>query len=65
VAPDPAEELALSRYHLIAAALDRRIGSRERVLIVRRLAGEEHVGPGRRATHGQPEHPRPLDPGLS
>jgi putative transposase len=45
VAPDPAEELALWRYHLIAEALDRRIGSRERGLIVRRLAGQEHVGP--------------------
>lgn len=41
MAPDPAEELALWRYHLIAEALDRRIGSRERGLIVRRLAGEE------------------------
>jgi putative transposase len=35
----------LWRYHLIAETLDRRIGSRERGLIVRRLAGEEHVGP--------------------
>ena len=45
MAPDPAEELALWRYHLIAEALDRRIGSRERGLLVRRLAGEEQVGP--------------------
>jgi putative transposase len=45
MAPDPAEELALWRYHLIAEALDRRIGSRERGLIVRRLASEEQVGP--------------------
>lgn len=45
MAPDPAEELSLWRYHLIAEALDRRIGSKERGLIVRRLAGEEHVGP--------------------
>jgi putative transposase len=45
MAPDPAEELSLWRYHLIAEALDRRIGSRERGLIVRRIAGEEHVGP--------------------
>jgi len=45
VAPDPNEELALGRYHLIAEALDRRIGSRERGLIVRRLAGQEHVAP--------------------
>ncbi len=45
MAPDLAEELSLWRYHLIAEALDRRIGSRERGLIVRRIAGEEHVGP--------------------
>jgi len=45
MAPDPAEELALWRYHLIAEALDRRLGSRERGLIVRRIADEEHVGP--------------------
>jgi len=45
VAPDPTEELALWRYHLIAEALDRRIGSRERGLIVRRLAGQEHTAP--------------------
>jgi putative transposase len=43
--PDPAEELALWRYHLIAEALSRRIGSGERGLIVRRLAGQEHMGP--------------------
>lgn len=45
MAPDPAEELALWRYHLIAEALDRRLGSRERGLIVRRIADQEHVGP--------------------
>ena len=43
--PDPTEEPALWRYHLIAEALDRRLGSRERGLIVRRLAGQEHVAP--------------------
>ena len=35
MAPDPDEELSLWRYHLVAEALDRRIGSRERGLIVR------------------------------
>ncbi len=45
MAPDLSEELSLWRYHLIAEALDRRIGSRERGMIVRRLAGEEHLGP--------------------
>jgi len=45
MAADPAEEVALWRYHLIAEALDRRLGSRERGLIVRRIADEEHVGP--------------------
>jgi putative transposase len=43
--PDLGEELALWRYHLIAEALSPRLGSRERGLIVRRLAGEEHAGP--------------------
>lgn len=32
-------------YYLIAEALDRRLGSRERGLIVRRIADTEHVGP--------------------
>jgi len=36
MAPDPAEELALWRYHLIAEALGRRLGGRERGVIVRR-----------------------------
>ena len=44
MAPDPAEELALWRYHLIAEALHPRLHGRERGLIVRRIAGEEHVG---------------------
>jgi putative transposase len=43
--PDPAEEVALWRYHLIAEALSPRLGGRERGLVVRRLAGEEHAGP--------------------
>ena len=42
---DKAEALALWRYHLIAEALSPRLGSRERGLIVRRVAGEEHAGP--------------------
>jgi putative transposase len=46
MARDQAEELALWRYHLIAEALDPRIGGRERGLLVRRIAGEEHVSPG-------------------
>jgi putative transposase len=45
MAPDPAEELALWRYHLIAEGLHPRLGGRERGLIVRRIAGEEHAGP--------------------
>ena len=43
--PDPAEELALWRYHLIAEALSPKLGARERGLIVRRIAGQEHAGP--------------------
>jgi putative transposase len=43
--PDQAEALALWRYHLIAEALGPRLGSRERGLVVRRIAGEEHAGP--------------------
>jgi putative transposase len=42
---DKAEALALWRYHLVAEALGPRLGSRERGLIVRRIAGEEHAGP--------------------
>jgi len=42
---DPAEELALWRYHLIAEALSPRLGGKERGLVVRRLAGQEHVAP--------------------
>ena len=45
MAPDPAEELALLRYYLIAEALDRRLDSRERGVIVRRIA-DKHMGPG-------------------
>jgi len=33
MAPDPAEELALWRYHLITEALHPRLGSRERGVI--------------------------------
>jgi len=33
MAPDPAEELALWRYHLITEALHRQLGSRERGVI--------------------------------
>ncbi len=42
---DKAEALALWRHHLIAEALSPRLGARERGLIVRRIAGEEHVCP--------------------
>lgn len=45
MAPDPAEERALWRYHLIAEALQPRLGGRERGLTVRRIAGQEQVGP--------------------
>ena len=45
MARDPAEELALWRYHLIAEALHPRLMSRERGLIVRRVADQEHAGP--------------------
>ena len=45
MAPDPAEERALWRYHLIAEALPQRLRHRERGLIVRRIAGEEHLNP--------------------
>ncbi len=43
-ARDPAEALALWRYHLIAEALDPRLGGRERGQAVRRIAGE-HTAP--------------------
>ena len=42
---DKAEALALWRYHLVAEALSPRLGSRERGLVVRRIAAEEHAGP--------------------
>src|SRR3990172_901312 len=45
MARDPAEALALWRYHLIAEALDPRLGGRERGLLVRRFATDEHVTP--------------------
>src|SRR3990172_1833157 len=45
MARDPAEALALWRYHLIAEALDPRLGGRERGLLVRRIATDEHVTP--------------------
>lgn len=44
-ARDPAEALALWRYHLIAEALDPKLGGRERGELVRRTAGE-HTAPG-------------------
>jgi transposase InsO family protein len=44
-ARDPAEALALWRYHLIAEALDQRLTGRERGGLVRRTAGE-HTTPG-------------------
>ena len=44
MARDPAEALALWRYHLIAEALDPRLSGRERGLLVRRAAGE-HATP--------------------
>src|SRR3990172_8038710 len=43
---DPAEALALWRYHLIAEALNPRLGGRERGLLVRRLAGEHPTPAG-------------------
>jgi hypothetical protein len=41
-ASDPAEELALWRYHLIAETLDPKLTGRERGQMVRRLAGDHH-----------------------
>jgi putative transposase len=46
MARDPAEALALWRYHLIAEALDPKLSGTERGLLVRRLAGQEHQAPG-------------------
>jgi putative transposase len=43
-ARDPAEALALWRYHLIAEALNPKLGGRERGAVVRRIAGE-HTSP--------------------
>jgi putative transposase len=42
---DPAEALALWRYHLIAEALNPKLSGRERGALVRQIAGE-HVAPG-------------------
>lgn len=42
---DPAEELALWRYHLIAEAPSPRLGGKERGLVVRRLAGPSTWAP--------------------
>ena len=50
MARDPAEALALWRYHLIAEALDPRLSGRERGALVRQIAGE-HATPG-----GEPRH---------
>lgn len=47
---DPAEALALWRYHLIAEALDPKLGGRERGALVRSIAGE-HQAPS-----GEPRH---------
>ena len=43
--PDPAEDLALWRYHMIAEALSPKVGSKERGVIVPRIAGQEHPAP--------------------
>ncbi len=45
MARDPAEALALWRYHLIAEVLDPRLGAGERGLLVRRIAADEHATP--------------------
>ena len=45
MATDLTEARALWRYHLIAPALDPRLGGRERGAIVRRIAADEHVSP--------------------
>jgi len=45
MARDPAEALALWRYHLIAEALDPRLSGRERGQMVRRLAADEQRTP--------------------
>ncbi len=46
MARDPAEALALWRYHLIAEALNPKLPGRERGLLVRRIATDEYVTPG-------------------
>jgi putative transposase len=45
-ARDPAEALALWRYHLIAEALNPKLGGRERGILVRRLAGDHETPTG-------------------
>jgi putative transposase len=50
MARDPAEALALWRYHLIAEALDPKLGARERGQVVRRLAGD-HENPAGEIRH--------------
>jgi len=49
-ARDPAEALALWRYHLIAEALDPKLRARERGLVVRRIAGD-HQDPRGEVRH--------------
>jgi putative transposase len=49
-ARDPAEALALWRYHLIAEALNPKLTGRERGALVRRLAGD-HEDPGAAIRH--------------
>ena len=45
MASDPAEEIALFRYRVIAEALDERLTPAERGLLVRELAGRAHELP--------------------
>ncbi len=45
-ARDPSEALALWRYHLIAEALDPKLGGRERGQVVRTIAGEHQAPSG-------------------
>ena len=45
-AADPAQELALWRYHLIAEALDPKLSGAERGALVRAIAGEHRAPSG-------------------
>lgn len=45
MAPDPAEQIALFRYRVIAEALDERLTPAQRGLLVRELAGRAHELP--------------------